>query len=168
MVNKVKFLFFLCWVAFFMACTSRTKKSDAENQNPLTLESIELKTLSGEDIDMSEFKNRTVFINFWATWCKPCIQEMPTIEKAQEQLKGRNVVFLLASNESIDQIETFKNKRMFRFDYVQVQNFEALNIQALPATYIFNPQGELVFSEVGFRMWDTDENIDLITKHSGL
>ena len=168
MINKLKFLFFFCGVAFFMACTPSTKNSDAENQNDITLESIELKRLSGEDVDMDEFENKTVFINFWATWCKPCIQEMPTIEKAQEQLKGRNIVFLLASNESIEQIETFKDKRMFRLDYAQVQNFEALNIQALPATYIFNPQGELVFSEVGLRMWDTAENINLITKLSGL
>lgn len=168
MINKVKLPFFFCGVAFFMACTSGTKNSNAENQNTTTLESIELKTLSGEDVNMDEFKNKTVFINFWATWCKPCILEMPTIEKAQEQLKGRNVVFLLASNQSVEQIATFKDNRMFKLDYVQVQNFDVLNIQALPATYIFNPQGQLVFSEVGFRMWDTAENIDLITKHSGL
>lgn len=167
-MTHLKLLTVFSVVALFIGCTSKTKNSNEESANAITLESITLTSLSGAEIDVDEFKNKTVFINFWATWCKPCIQEMPTIEKAQEQLKGKNVVFLLASNESIDQIENFKNKRKFQFRFVQVKNLEALNIQALPTTYIFNQKGKLVFSEAGFRVWDTPENIDLISKGSGL
>jgi thiol-disulfide isomerase/thioredoxin len=146
------------------ACTS--KKSSNEDKNKVTLESIKLVNLSGEKIDMDQFKDKTVFINFWATWCKPCIQEMPTIQNAQSQLKDKNVVFLLASNEEINQIESFRSRRKFELEFVQVQNLEALNIQALPATFIFNPEGELAFSEVGYRMWDSPENLNLIGKNS--
>jgi len=88
---------------------------------------------------------------------------MPTIAKAKQQLEEQDVVFLFPSNESADLIRNFKEKRGFDFDFVQVQNMEALNIQALPTTYIFNQQGELVFSEAGFRDWSTPENIALIT-----
>lgn len=164
----------ICALLILTACTSNGKKdvdekSDVdENQNVITLESIKLKSLSGEEIDMKDFKDKVVFINFWATWCKPCIREMPTIESAQSQLKNENVVFLLASNESVEQIESFKVRRTFQLQFVQVQNLEALNIQALPATYIFSKEGDLVFSEVGFRMWDTPENLNLITKDSNL
>ena len=112
---------------------------------------------------MDDFKNKTVFINFWATWCKPCIQEMPTIAKAQEVLKDKNVVFLFPSNESVDLIEGFKERKSFDFNYVQSKNLEALNIVALPTTFIFNPKGELIFSEAGFRDWSTEENLALIT-----
>ncbi len=132
--------------------------------NQSELDKIELHTLDGTPIDMDDFKNKTVFINFWATWCKPCIQEMPTIAKAQELLKDKNVVFLFPSNESVDLIEGFKERRSFDFNYVQVQNLEALNIMALPTTYIFNPKGELIFSEAGFRDWSTEENLALITQ----
>lgn len=163
---KLLAVFFV--VALFIGCTSKTKNSTKESPNTITLKSIKLASLTGEKIDMDEFKNKTIFINFWATWCKPCIQEMPTIENAQAQLKDKGVVFLLASNEDIDEIESFKAKRNFQLQFVQVQNLEALNIQALPATYIFNPQGDLVFSDVGYRMWDTPENLNLITKHSNL
>ncbi len=127
------------------------------------LDKIELKQLDGTRIDWSNFKGKIIFINFWATWCKPCIQEMPTIAKAQEQLKGQDVVFLFPSNESVDQIQNFKEKRDFDFNYVQAQNMEALNIMALPTTFIFNAKGELIFSEAGFRDWSTPENIYLIT-----
>ncbi|MFZ1806949.1 MAG: TlpA disulfide reductase family protein [Cyclobacteriaceae bacterium] len=125
------------------------------------LDKIELQALDGTPIDMDEYQGKTIFINFWATWCKPCIQEMPTIAKAQEQLK--DVVFLFPSNESVDLIEGFKEKRNFDFNYVQIQNMEALNIMALPTTYIFNSKGELIFSEAGFRDWSTEENLALIT-----
>lgn len=129
------------------------------------LDKIQLQTLDGLPIDMNDFKGKTVFINFWATWCKPCIMEMPTIAQAKEQLNGKNVVFLFPSNESVDLITDFKEKRNFDFNYVQVQNMEALNIQALPTTMIFNTEGELVFSEMGFRDWSTPENLALITSN---
>ncbi len=132
-------------------------------KNQSDLYKIELQTLDGKPVDMDDFKNKTVFINFWATWCKPCIQEMPTIAKAQELLKDKNVVFLFPSNESVDLIEGFKERKGFDFNYVQSKNLEALNIVALPTTFIFNPKGELIFSEAGFRDWSTEENLALIT-----
>lgn len=164
MTQKLIWLF-LCYVVLFLAtCKSKTDNISEKDENAVSLESIKLVDLSGNAIDVTELEDKTVFINFWATWCKPCIQEMPTIENAQTLFKDRNVVFLLASNETVEQIEKFKSKRKFGLQFVRVENLEALNIQALPATYIFNPQGELVFSEVGYRMWDTPENINLITK----
>ncbi len=145
----------LLTVAFLLASCKR-ESSD--------LEKLELKDLSGTRIDLSSYKDKIVFVNFWATWCKPCIQEMPTIVKAQEALKDENVVFLFPSNESVELIQEFKEKRSFNFDYLQVTNLEALNIQALPTTMIFNTKGERVFSEAGFRDWSTQENLTLITE----
>ena len=168
MSNNFKSATAFCALMILTACTSNSKMEVDEKQNVVTLESIKLKKLSGEEIDMKDFKDKVVFLNFWATWCKPCIQEMPTIENAQSLLKNKNVVFLLASNENTEQIESFKARRNFQLQFVQVQNLEALNIQALPATYIFSRDGDLVFSEVGFRMWDTPENLNLITKDSTL
>lgn len=127
------------------------------------LDKISLQTLEGQPINMDDFKGKRVFVNFWATWCKPCIQEMPTIAKAQESVGSENVVFLFPSNESTDLILEFKERRNFDFNYVQAQNLEALNIQALPTTMIFNESGKLIFSEMGFRDWSTSENLTLIS-----
>jgi len=128
------------------------------------LTKIKLKELNGQHIDLMMYEGKTLFINFWATWCKPCIQEMPTIEKLQEILNDEQIVFLLASNEDIDQIEKFRRRHSYNFHYVLLENMEALNIQALPTTFVFNPHGELMFSETGFRIWDSPENIDLVKK----
>ncbi len=126
------------------------------------LSKIRLKELNDRQIDLTQYRGKTVFINFWATWCKPCIQEMPTIAHAMDSLKNDNIVFLFASNEEVSEIEKFKKKRPYDFQYVRLENMEALGITALPTTFVYNPQGKLEFSEAGFRSWDAPENIELI------
>lgn len=128
--------------------------------NDREINKVRLKELDGTPVDLSEYDGKTVFINFWATWCKPCIQEMPTIAEAQK-LKT-DVVFLLASDEEFSQIEKFKERHNYGFHYVRLENMEALKIKALPTTFIFNSEGKLKFSETGFRMWNDPANIKLI------
>ncbi|MEI2822702.1 MAG: hypothetical protein V9F02_04650 [Chitinophagaceae bacterium] len=69
---------------------------------------------------------------------QPCLKEMPSIEKAQNILRNKNIVFLLASAETIDEIDAFRKLQSYPFNYVQLQNSEELNIDGLPTTFIFN------------------------------
>jgi thiol-disulfide isomerase/thioredoxin len=128
--------------------------------NDRDINKVELTELSGTAIDLSEYQGKPVFINFWATWCKPCIQEMPTIAEAQKL--HEDVIFLLASNEEPSQIEKFIKRHDYDFHYVHLKNMEALNIRALPTTFIFNPEGKLKYSETGFRVWNDPANTQLI------
>jgi thiol-disulfide isomerase/thioredoxin len=150
------YIFFL--IGLLTQCSTSDKKSDSNDRDDIVLTD-----LSGKTLDLDSHKGKVVFINFWATWCKPCIQEMPTLAIAQEKFKNENIVFLFASNEEPDQIEKFQKKHPYNFDYVRVENLEALNIQALPTTYIFDSEGKLKFSEAGLRAWDSVENIELIS-----
>lgn len=125
---------------------------------------ILLKELNGQPFSLEKYHGKTVFINFWATWCKPCIEEMPTIEKAQTILNKEDIVFLIASSESAEEIDAFRKSHNFNFNYLQVQNSEELNIQGLPTTFIFNKDGKNIFSESGYRKWDEKDNIDMLLK----
>lgn len=155
-MNRI--LFCLILVALTSCSQGNKNQSGANDFNK-----VKLKDLNDKEIDSDQFRGKTVFINFWATWCKPCLQEMPSIESAQAKLKDENVVFLLASNEEVDQIESFIKKHDYTFQYVLLENMEELNIQALPTTYIFNSEGELKFSETGSRKWDDSNSLNLIT-----
>lgn len=155
---KHKFIYLILIV--LSACSGNS----SDSKDAIAITDIKLKELNDQPIDITQYEGKTVFINFWATWCKPCIQEMPTIASAQEKFKNENVVFLLASNEEPDQIESFIKNHTYNFQYICVENMEALNIQALPTTFIFDSEGRLKFSENGFRVWDDPENIELITK----
>lgn len=123
---------------------------------------IKLFDLTNHAVDLKNYKGRTVFINFWATWCKPCLEEMPSIQRAQALVNDKEIIFLLASSESIEEINVFSRNHKFHFNYVHLENAETLNIQALPTTFIINPKGEFVFSETGSRNWDDSANINLI------
>lgn len=126
------------------------------------IQKVKLTELDGREIDLSEFKGKVVFINYWATWCGPCIKEMPSIELAQNSLKDKEVVFLLASNEDIDEIEEFKDRKSYNFHYVRLLNMEELKMQALPTTHIYDKDGSLMFSETGARDWNEPNNLKLI------
>ncbi|MBK5279104.1 MAG: TlpA family protein disulfide reductase [Bacteroidia bacterium] len=147
------------------SCGGVTKDQPASTTDKVKgVAKVKLKELDNQDIDLDQYKGKTIFINFWATWCKPCLQEMPSIERLQNQLKDDNIIFLFASNEELDQIEKFKKKQSYAFHYVHLENLEELNIQALPTTYIFNAEGELKFSEAGSRNWDSPSSLELITQ----
>jgi thiol-disulfide isomerase/thioredoxin len=157
-------------IAFLLLLVSCKEKESANNKNKPEVKTkvesefdkIKLTELDGKPIDLHQYQGKTIFINFWATWCGPCIQEMPSIQKAKSSLKDEDIVFLFASNEEVDAIEAFKKKQSYDFHYVRVENLEHLNIMALPTTYIFDSNKKLVFSEMGYRKWDSKNNIDLI------
>lgn len=128
------------------------------------IEKIKLAALDGKSIDMKQYKGKTVFVNFWATWCRPCVEEMPTIKNVKEQLKEANIEFLFASDETDEQIQKFEAEHKFEFNYYRAGNLEELNIMGLPTTFIFDKNGKQVFSELGYRKWDDKINIDLLLK----
>lgn len=126
---------------------------------------IALMDLEGKSIELADLEGKTIFLNFWATWCKPCIAEMPSIENAQQLLKNESIVFLLASNEPLDKIKKFKASQDFDLQFIQLTSpLEDLDIMALPTTFIISPSGEKVFSEMGGRAWDDTQNIQLLKK----
>lgn len=149
-----------------MSCNGSTTSETAASETAYILDELKLKTIEGETLALDQYKGKTIFINFWATWCRPCITEMPSIEKAQQKFKGENLVILMVSNEPRSQIKSFIDTHNYQFKYAQLDMpLEQLNIQGLPTTFIINPQGQLVFSEMGARDWNNEENIMLIREY---
>ena len=151
-------------VLLFISCKEVNKDKPVTILPDTTFEKIKLADLKSNSFSLKQYAGKAIFLNFWATWCKPCIAEMPTIEKAQNILNKEGIVFLIASGEAIEEIEAFRKTHDFNFNYCQIQNSEELGFQALPTTYIFNAEGDLVFSESGYRKWDEKNNIDMILK----
>ena len=148
-----------------LGCNQASKNNTvADIKNEPEILKIRLIDLKNGSLRAQDYKGKVIFINFWATWCKPCIEEMTSIENAQLQLSNKGIVFLLASNESVAQIKEFMDSHGYKLDFVRIDNFEEQNIQALPTTFIFNSSGSLRFSEMGSRNWNDTSNINLILK----
>lgn len=71
---------------------------------------------------------------------------------------------MLASDETPDQIREFKEHYPFNLNFVRLVNMEELSLDGLPTTYIYNPKGEKVFAETGYRKWDDSSNIEMMLK----
>ncbi|MEQ8471472.1 MAG: TlpA disulfide reductase family protein [Marinoscillum sp.] len=121
---------------------------------------IKLADLKGETLDKEQFKNKIVILNLWATWCTPCIREMPDLVKMQNELPG-DFVLLLASDESLEKIQQFIERRPFDLAFAQIQtSIESLGVYSLPTTFIIGKDGQLLETLVGAREWDSPEQIE--------
>jgi thiol-disulfide isomerase/thioredoxin len=128
------------------------------------IESMQLKTsfvdLKNQKVDLTSYKGKKIIINYWATWCKPCIMEMPGLTRAQEILKNHNYTFLLVSDERISKISKFKNDKKYNFNFLKsVGSNESLGIYSLPTAYIFNEKGIKIETIVGTIVWDSEQMI---------
>lgn len=161
-MNYIKVLS-LSLVIWITACNSEEKNQQgASLPESLEIEKIQLTELNGNPIDLRQYEGKTIFLNFWATWCQPCMQEMPSIANAKNLLEKEPIMFLFASNESLDLIAEFSKNHDYDFKYVRIENMEDLLIDVLPTTYIFSPGGKLLFSESGFKKWDEKTNLDIL------
>lgn len=155
----------LAFVVVIGGCKEANKdRSVSAAGKDVMISKIRLQNSNEQPIDLERYKGKTIFINFWATWCKPCTEEMPSIEKAQSILQNEEIVFLLASDETAAETQNFRANYSYPFNYVRIENLEELNIQALPTTFIFDSKGKLVFSEMGSRNWADSNNINMLLK----
>jgi thiol-disulfide isomerase/thioredoxin len=135
------------------------------NKNVSDLEYLQLKTsfvdLYENNLDLSVYKGKRIVINYWATWCGPCIKEMPSIKRAEEILEDYGYTFLLVSDETISEISNFKNYSNFDFNFLKsIESYETLGIYSIPTSYIFDENGKIIETIVGAIEWDSEEMIN--------
>ena len=135
------------------------------NNNISDLEALQIKTsfidLYENNINLSVFNEGKIVISYWATWCAPCIKEMPSIKRAEKILEDYGYTFLLVSDESISKISNFKNEMNFDFNFLKSnKSFETIGVYAMPTSYVFNENGEILETFVGVIEWDSEEMIN--------
>ena len=109
----------------------------AENQKQLDDYNWQLKELNSESINLSELKGKVIFVNLWATWCPPCVAEMPSIQKLYNDYKDK-VEFVFITNEDWQTVNKFYQKRNFNLPTYNPlsKNPKLLSSKSIPATFI--------------------------------
>lgn len=126
-----------------------------------------LKDLNGNEVSLSDYKGKAILINFWATWCGPCIQEMPAIEKLYNIFKDKGFVVLAVSIDQggIDIVKSFVEKHHLTFPVLLDSShkvWKEYNVTGIPASYLISPKGVVKGFAIGSREWDSDTAMELI------
>lgn len=117
-----------------------------------------LPDLSGRTIHLSEFKGKPILLNFWATWCPPCRTEMPSLERAYQDYKGKGLVVLTINidQRSPSRVEAFVKEYSLTFPILLDPEWTAAEAYRVfgrvPTTYLINRAGEIV-AEAGGLDW---------------
>lgn len=115
-----------------------------------------LKSLSEENINFSDSKGQVVFINFWATWCAPCIAEMPNLQLLYDEYKNR-VDFYFVTNDDPEKIKKFKTENNYTFPvFIPISKYpKVLKVEVLPTTYLLDKSGLVMMKELGVANWNS-------------
>jgi len=109
--------------------------------------------LEGEDM-----KGKTVFLNLWATWCPPCIAEMPDINNLYNEVASDNIVFIMVSlDDDFDKAKAFLKKKGYDFNiYAFVSTPpSALYSKIIPTTFVISPEGNIVVRKEGMAKYNS-------------
>ncbi|WP_264529543.1 TlpA family protein disulfide reductase [Flavobacterium sp. N502540] len=111
---------------------------------------IKLTDLNGNTVDLTKFSDKTIFINFWATWCAPCMEEMPVFQKVYNDKEIRDkYVFILVADHDAKIIQNFKAKKGYDFIFVKSEVDLKSKLGALPTTYILDNSLHIIFTKTG-------------------
>ncbi|MCB9898668.1 MAG: TlpA family protein disulfide reductase [Planctomycetes bacterium] len=119
-------------------------------------------SLDGRPVSLASLRGRVVFLNVWATWCPPCVKEMPSIAALADVFAGRDVAFVVASAEDPVTIERFAEAHGYRMPFHHLDRALPAGLDGggvVPVTFVLDRQGRLVFRHVGFRDWSAPDSV---------
>ncbi|KPJ95104.1 MAG: hypothetical protein AMJ55_04780 [Gammaproteobacteria bacterium SG8_15] len=128
---------------------------------------LRLPAMDGTTIDLKQFDNQVVLVNFWATWCPPCVHEMPSMQRLSEKLTGDPFV-ILGVNIAEDHatVENFLQSKI-NVDFPILMDtagnsLRQWNVMAFPTSFVIDKQGKIRYALFGSIDWDTAEIINKI------
>ncbi len=134
--------------------------------------SFELRTLDGKNISLSDYNGKPIFLNFWATWCKPCIKKMDQLQAFQKDLEKQGVVFIHVSFDRKEEIwkeSVEKNKyagiHVFLPEATDADISKSYNVRAIPQYYLIDKNGNFAESpEKGTDMVELKQKLEFLLK----
>ena len=130
---------------------------------PLALTSVD-----GRPLDLRDFRGRVLLVNFWATWCVPCREEIPALERLRAQLKDRPFELLMVNyGESQATVSTFLAKLGVTAPVAldpEKANAAKWRVNGLPMTFLVDGRGRIRYSSFGEQDWSTGEPLALVER----
>lgn len=143
----------------------------SQNPKPVASRTLEkpeiggwkLKGLNGDVIRVNELQGQVLLINFWASWCPPCVAEMPSLDKLYEEY-GNNARFLFVARDQKDKVIAYMEKNNYHFPVYFETGLTPVGLYntGLPTTFILDKDGKIVVAHTGAADWYAEDTRDLL------
>ena len=137
-------------------------------KQPVKAKPFELDNLDEEPVKLSDYRGRVIMLNFWATWCPPCVREMPSMERLNRQFGKENfTVLALNQMEDEDQVFAFTGQLELEptFTILFDKDSKVANqygVRGLPTTYLIDKKGYIRYRAIGGRLFNHPEVLKII------
>ncbi|MFK7794192.1 MAG: TlpA family protein disulfide reductase [Gammaproteobacteria bacterium] len=125
-----------------------------------------LMSAHGSDISLSDYEGKFVLLNFWATWCPPCVKEMPALNQLHNKLNASNGLEVVGVHvgPALATVKQFLKDKPVDFDIVIDKNMSlsSWQVSGLPTTFLISPSGKLIYKATGEREWGSDEMVEFV------
>lgn len=123
-----------------------------------------LRDLQDAPVPFETYKGRVVFLNIWATWCPPCVAELPAIANLASNRRLKDVAFLCVSaDESPEVVRSFLKGKNWPMTVLRATDIpQGFATDGIPATFVVAPDGRVVVAEVGAAQWDDPSVVDFL------
>jgi thiol-disulfide isomerase/thioredoxin len=157
-------LFLAFWIVYLMVASPRAPEEiDLSTPGKPADYNWTLRDLNDQPVKFSNFAGKAVFLNVWATWCPPCVGEMPSIARlaGDPSFQGKNIEFVcVAIDDSIETVRQFVRDKKWPMTVLHATALPGVFLtEGIPATFVIAPDGRVVATTIGARDWESPEII---------
>jgi peroxiredoxin len=177
-LNMIKKSFFLFALLFVFSFSPPAHSEEDELFSKIGIQSMKdkrkapdctLEALNGEKIQLKALKGKMIFLNFWATWCGPCKEEMPSMEALHQKFKAKDFVFLTVAVDygGAKRVREFIEKQRYQFPVVvdpAGKTLDLFEINKIPSTLVIDKKGRIIGRAIGPRNWNSPEVVSLLNQ----
>jgi peroxiredoxin len=127
---------------------------------------FELRDPDGNIHRMSDYRGRVAIVNFWATWCPPCRAEMPSMQRAWEQIEAEGILMIgINVGEDLGTVNAFTEEYPVTFPLLLDEDAKVTGewpVRGMPTTFVVDTGGRIVYRAIGEREWDDPDLLDSV------
>ncbi|NNC95194.1 MAG: TlpA family protein disulfide reductase [Chitinophagales bacterium] len=127
----------------------------------LNLKSLSVTDLSGSEVKISDIDSELVVLNFWATWCGPCRQELPILNEIVNEFKDKDVTFIMVSDEDLVRQNRFLSGKDLAMTFYKLNGkLPELGVHTIPTVYFLDKNKDVIKTKVNGIDWHSEELIE--------